>query len=156
MGLFSKLFSGSSRSEPPAIDPFDGPPPAWRTRPALGPHGFVRVVGESQYQETLLGLHTLFETIGREDRNFAVTLQPEPHNQFDSNAVAVQTESGSTIGYLERDVAETYQRIISTQQKRVRCWARLVGGADEAPNIGVVLDFEPIAILKQTSPNTNK
>jgi len=129
--------------------PFDGPPPPWREA-APGPHGFVQVAGESFYQSTLQELSTLFDVAGREQRNFAVRLTPDPTNQYDRNAVAVQTEDGMTIGHLPRHIARTYQPVLLAQPGVVRCWARLTGGAIEGKkSIGVVLDFIDVDELKQ-------
>lgn len=68
---------------------------------------------------------------------------PEPENPHDPNAVAVKTERNATIGYLSRDVAKSYQKRLLAQPVVVTCPARLVGRG--TPNIGVVLDFEPVS-----------
>ena len=129
-------------------DPFDGPPVPWREADPRRPHGFVNVVGESHYQKTLGELSEFFDMLQRTERNFAATLKPEPLNPHDPLAVAVQTDNGLTLGYLPRDIAQSYHAIIAAQPKRVCCWAQLCGGTEDAPHIGVVLDFEPVAALK--------
>src|SRR5687767_12519780 len=66
----------------------------------MGPHGFVRVVGESVHQDTLQA----FAAILNEGCVFTVMLVPEPTNQYDPAAVAVKTEGNATIGYLPREI----------------------------------------------------
>ncbi len=129
-------------------DPLDGPPAPWRTRTEAhkGAHGFVAVVGESHYQETLRQLSDFFALIGRGERTFTATLKPEPANAYDSNAVAVTTDDGTTIGYLAREMAETYQKRLLRQTAVVRCPAQLRGGGDGGQVIGVVLDFEEVHV----------
>lgn len=114
-----------------------------------GHHGFVEVVGESHYQETLQQLSLLFETIGRDERNFTVKLVPEPSNPHDANAVAVVTEGDAKVGYLARDVAKSYQKHLLKQRAPVLCPARLTGGEPGKPSIGVVLDFIEVQKLKE-------
>lgn len=114
-----------------------------------GPHGFMNVGGESFYQETLRGLYNLFSANGDPtERVFTAILVPEPDNPHDSNAVAVMTEGGAKIGHLPRDVARINQKAIRTHGAPVRCEARLCGGRDDMPAIGVVLDFAPVRELK--------
>ncbi len=127
--------------------PLSGPPAPWRTRGAshAGSHGFVAVVGESHYQETLRSLSDLFEVIGRTERTFTVKLVPEPTSPFDPNSVVVMTEGGATVGHLAREMAKTYQKRLLRQPEVVLCPAQLRGGAD-GQNIGVVLDFEEVHV----------
>jgi hypothetical protein len=113
-----------------------------------GHHGFVQVVGESQYQDTLQQLSALFATIGRAERNLVVKLVPEPDNPYDGNAVAVVTEGDATVGYLSRAVAKSYQKHLMRQPSVVTCPAKLTGGEPGKPSIGVVLDFEEVRKLK--------
>jgi hypothetical protein len=116
-----------------------------------GHHGFVQVVGESHYQETLQQLSQLFATIGRTERVFTVKLVPEPDNPYDPNAVAVVTEGDAKVGYLSRDVAKSYQKHLLQQPSVVTCPAKLVGGQGSKRSIGVVLDFESVQPLKTRS-----
>ena len=97
-----------------------------------GHHGFVGVVGESAYQDALRGLPEVF----------TAKLVPEPQNPYDSSAVAVMTVDGRTVGYLARDIAESYQPPLLQQPQAVTCPAKLTGGGDQL--IGLVLDFEPV------------
>jgi hypothetical protein len=113
-----------------------------------GHHGFVQVVGESNYQDTLLQLSALFETVGRIERTFVVKLVPEPDNPFDPNAVAVMTEGDAKVGYLSRAVAKSYQKHLREQKEVVTCPAKLTGGEPGKPSIGIVLDFKQVRKLK--------
>lgn len=112
-----------------------------------GGGGFVAVVGESHYQDTLRGLSDLFELVGRDNRVFMVRLVPEPTNAYDSNAVVVQTEGNVTIGYLRRELAADVQKLLMAQPAIVTCQAQLRGG-DNGQQIGVVLDFEKVHELR--------
>jgi hypothetical protein len=144
--LHAAIFGAPTPPHAPTRDPLDGPPAPWRTRTDAhkGPHGFVAVVGESHYQDTLRQLSDGFETIGRDERTFTVQLVAEPTNPHDPNAVAVTTEDGTTIGYLAREMAATFQkRLLRRQPDVVRCPAQLRGGEDDQ-SIGVVLDFEEV------------
>jgi hypothetical protein len=146
--LHAAIFGPSAENRPnPKTDPLDGPPAPWRTRdaPRNGAHGFVAVVGESHYQEKLRALSDAFETLRRDERTFTATLKPEPANAFDTNAVAVTTDDGTTIGYLAREMAVTFQKRLLSQTGRVRCPAQLRGGAD-GESIGVVLDFDDVHV----------
>jgi len=160
--FFGVLFGNKTNENEPTA----APAKAWREAPVktistdvghgivatmtypTGHHGFVQVVGESQYQETLQQLSTLFETIGRTERNFIVKLVPEPENPYDANAVAVLTEGDAKVGYLSRSVAKSYQKHLLQQQEVVTCPAKLTGGEPGKPSIGVVLDFEQVRKLK--------
>jgi hypothetical protein len=134
-----------TRTPVPEKDPLLGPPAPWRISDHEGPHGFVAVVGESHYQETLRGLSVLFETIERHERTFTAKLVAEPTNLYDPNAVAVTTENGTTIGYLASEMAATFQKRLLRQPDVVRCPAQLRGGAD-GRSIGVVLDFAQVDV----------
>jgi hypothetical protein len=148
--LHAAIFGASAQNRPVAKtnDPFAGPPAPWRTRQDThqGPHGFVAVVGESHYQEDLRKLSDFFELIERTERTFTAKLVAEPTNPYDSNAVAVTMEDGTTtLGYLAREMAATFQKRLLRQPAAVRCPAQLRGGAD-GQSIGVVLDFEEVHV----------
>lgn len=115
-----------------------------------GHHGFVAVVGESHYQETLLQLKTALDTLERDPPAFEAFLIPEPENPHDPNAVAVATPAREKIGYLSRDVARSYHKALLKQGTLVSCPAELVGGTREKPAIGVVLDFAEVRRLKES------
>jgi hypothetical protein len=104
---------------------------------ATGHHGFVSVVGESHYQETL---QRLADRLGS-DGVVRARLVPEPDNPHDASAVAVCLDDGlAKIGYLPRQVVANYYPRLLKHGAPVTCPARLTGrGA-----IGVVLDFEDV------------
>lgn len=133
----------------------DSAPLAWRKAPeqtwtedaghgisvtmstTTGHHGFLNVVGESNYQETS---RPLAERLGR-DGVFVARLVPEPGNRHDGNAVAVcVNDSLAKVGYLKREVARNYHRRLVQHGTPVTCPARLTGVG--LGTIGVVLDFE--------------
>jgi hypothetical protein len=116
-------------------------PPKPVFQPRARSHDFMAVVGESHRQEAL---RSALEACGREVR---ATLECEPANAYDSNAVAVKID-GKHVGYLERDVAKRFRSFIATVSKPVECSARLTGGTTDKPSIGVVLDFSPIYALR--------
>lgn len=150
MSWFSKIFG---QDQPKAL----AHAPQWREPKVIHhtgliswneseAHGFVAIVGESFYQETLRGLAELFALIQRDPPVFTAVLVPEVHNPHDPNAVAVMTEGHATIGYLARDMAKTYQKILLKQKPPVTCPARLTGIGKES--FGVVLDFEKVRLLR--------
>jgi hypothetical protein len=130
---------------------------AWRTAPTktwsddvgegisvtmtvtTGHHGFLSVVGESRYQETL---RSRADQLGP-DGVFTARLVPEPDNPYDANAVAVCVDGSlAKVGYLARQVAKTYHPRLAGHGAPATCPARLTGVG--AGTIGVVLDFEEV------------
>jgi len=68
--------------------------------------GFLRVVGESHYQDALSAAKT---SLADDDQPVLMaTLVPEPMNSHDSNAVMVIIEPFGQIGYLARESAKRY------------------------------------------------
>jgi hypothetical protein len=135
-------------------------PLAWREPPAkmrhIGvgmtmttrePHGFVRVVGESFYQDTLQAFAAIIDA----GCVFTVMLVPELTNQDDPNAVAVKTEGNATVGYLPREIAKSYQKRLLQQPDVVRCPAKLSGVEGGKNEIGIVLDFGNVQRLKTSN-----
>jgi hypothetical protein len=150
---------GAAPAREPQRQEGASPAAPWRREPdeRASAHRFVPVVGESHYQDALQKLSDLFAGIGREDRNFTVRLVPEPKNAFDPNAVMVTTEDGTTLGYLSKDIARTYQRVLMRQPSVVTCPAQLRGGSPEGTeNIGVVLDFVIVHRLKSPPGPTTR
>ncbi len=96
---------------------------------------FLAVVGESHYQDAL---RRLLESAP--DRRVAVTLAPEPENQFDPAAVAVLASGGDKVGYLARDLAGRWQHALLKLGPQP-CLAQLHGGTSDKPHIGIVLQF---------------
>ncbi len=113
----------------------------------------TETVGESHYQENLgrlavnLGL-TRGEIDGAECR---VLLQREPGNPYDPNAVRVIDGWARTLGYLSRENALLYQACFDIAARNGysagTCPARLYGGDDDRPSIGVWLDLKDPSTL---------
>lgn len=70
-------------------------------------HGLMGVVGESHYQPALQQLRAACP-----DGSCRVTLQAEPTNQYDPNAVRICDSGGQTLGYLRREVAKEVQAFL--------------------------------------------
>jgi hypothetical protein len=121
----------------PVVDPAlasERLPPAWEER-----HGYLGAVGESQYQPAL-------KRIARTGRLRWATLQPEPDNPFDVNAVAVLIR-GEIVGYLTRTDARRYQRRLRALIEPLQVPAKLIGGTRDKPSFGVLLDCREVARL---------
>jgi hypothetical protein len=136
---------------PPPEPPPESPPQKRKhtaVLPGTGRGFFVEVAGESFYQPALRTLQTL---AGKEP--VRVLLYPEPENAHDSNAVAIKTFEGETVGYLTRDDAPRYQQTLLALRERGQvgvCSAQLVGGTDDKPSIGIFLDIEvPTHVAKE-------
>jgi hypothetical protein len=126
---FLELFRRSSRSAAGRFFP-------------LPDEGFMRVVGESHYQEALKRLRGSCRP-GTEGRpSFPVTLIPEPDNPYDEHAVAVMSAVGR-IGYLPREDARRYGPTLQALQRDgyagASCRALLNGGKRDRPSFGVTL-----------------
>jgi hypothetical protein len=104
-----------------------------------GHHGFVSVVGESHYQDTL---RPLADRLGL-DGVFTARLVAEQDNPYDATAVAVCVDSTlAKVGHLARSVAKNYHVRLVQHGAPITCPARLTGVG--AGTIGVVLDFEDV------------
>ena len=99
--------------------------------------GMQHVVGESNYQATLLSVRDRISPA----RTFRAELRPAPDNPHDPNAVIVlDVETGSTLGYLPRHVAA---RIDHAELGAVlECDTKLIGGSEGKPSLGVMVDFD--------------
>jgi hypothetical protein len=109
---------------------------------AMPQDGFMRVVGESQYQPVLTQLAGRCVP-GAEGRpSFPVALVPEPDNPYDAHAIAVVSELGH-VGYLPRDDAPRYGLTMSFLRRGGydggSCSALLNGGSRDRPSYGVTL-----------------
>lgn len=105
----------------------------------------VDVVGESNYQGTLLQLAGGRTVDGPINREHIAWLVPEPTNKYDPNAIAVMI-AGSVVGYLSKADAPRYQSILARAVAVDRvpaAHAVLTGGWDRGAgdrgSIGVVL-----------------
>ena len=117
------------------------------------PDEIVRVVGVSHYQQALLAV------VGEagEDRvrhAATATLEPEPGNPHDANAIKVLVE-GRHVGYLSRDDAVRYGpavRLLREHDLVLACDAVVGGRGPDATtdNLGVFLELPraPEALLE--------
>jgi hypothetical protein len=94
----------------------------------------LEIVGESAYQDHIRQVN------GRAGGgDFEILLRPEPRNPHDANAVAVLAD-GKPLGYLPRKMAVVWQPSILAANANgfvVAGIARVFGGHDGAPNLGV-------------------
>lgn len=109
----------------------------------------MAIVGESYYGleiKTIAG-----NRLARgEEVVFTVTLQREPDNEYDANAVAVIGNYGNKIGHLSRDYAVEYKELLQLLESRglvATCSAKMFGGKGDKQNVGVWLDIEPVDVL---------
>ena len=103
---------------------------------SAGP-GFLRVSGESHYQDAL---KAAMQSKPEFEPTFEATLVAEPSNEFDPNAVAVIIAPFGKVGYVPKAVAERFQKVVRAARQPVHCQAKLHGGTSEKPSIGVALD----------------
>jgi hypothetical protein len=142
MGLIVKLAIGRGASARPPSSPQPGnvaSPGAGQLPSAMDGYGYLSVVGESQYQPAL-------QQIAQRGRTHWAKLVPEPGNPFDSNAVMVEID-GQTVGYLSRGEARRYQRRLLPLAEPMQVPAKLIGGTDDKPSIGVLLDHREVEAL---------
>ena len=73
-------------------------------------HTTIRVKGAMYYQaESAFTGGELLE--GR-----SISLKPEPHNKYDSNAVAIYSCQNKMLGHIARNIAEKYQKLCLANQ----------------------------------------
>lgn len=118
-------------------------------------HGFtLGIVGESYRQTALRALAGDRRRLG-EEVLFVAVLSPEHENDYDTNAIRVDVEGGSQIGYLSRKDAVAYRDVlaaVATQGAVAISRAQLIGGTPDKPSIGAMLDLEdPSELLKTLS-----
>jgi hypothetical protein len=148
----STLSKGSSR-EPELAKPED------RAIDVGTGHGVtLGIVGESYRQTALRTLAGSRLKTGQQV-TFTAVLRPEPQNPHDANAVKVETMDGSHLGYLSREDAGAYRdalTAIANTGAIATCNAKLIGGTEDKPSIGVMIDVRPpdelIANLSNTQP----
>ncbi len=79
----------------------------------------LRVTGAPHYQDELAAAAGPKRPGGVEDRRrFALVAEPE--NPHDPHAIAVRLESGETVGYLPREEAARYGRLMDAVAQRGR------------------------------------
>lgn len=107
----------------------------------------VLLRGDGEFDQAVAGTsrrQSDLEAIAQHKRpRLYAILRPEPHNLHDPSAVAVDIE-GRHIGYLPRDDAEEFSadaRQLGIGSGGAKVPAKLVGGYDESPTIGVRLDL---------------
>ena len=79
----------------------------------------LRVTGAPHYQDELAGASGPKRSGGVEDRR-PFALVAEPDNPHDPHAIAVHLEGGAKIGYLPREEAERYARLMELVAARGR------------------------------------
>jgi len=124
------------------------PPAATRPQPippgvTIGPDGRDRipgpggtplyldtkaVVGESQYQDALLRI-TGGKTEQGHRLRVSAELRRDPRNEFDRNAVMVLVK-GQAVGYLNRELAQSWNPALAKFKNRFEVPADIVGGWD--------------------------
>ena len=102
-------------------------------------YGYLAVVGESFRQPVL-------RQIAKRGRICWATLEPEPANPFDRNAVTVRID-GRLVGYLSRADARRYQRRLLPLTGPMQVPAKLIGGTWGKPSFGVLLDHRKVKAL---------
>jgi hypothetical protein len=81
---------------------------------------------------------------------FVATLVRQPTNPHDPNAIAVLSDRGNAIGYLSRSDAVAYGPVLAAveiENKTAQCHAKLLGGTQADPGLGVWLDIDPPGTL---------
>ena len=68
-----------------------------------------------------------------------VTIESEPENPYNKNAVRIANEAGETIGYLARGRYTCLKTVARVAP--VVCSAELRGGRSDKPSIGIVIDL---------------
>lgn len=138
----------SRRQAPQSPAPIPVPPSPVPVLPARP--DWIEIVGESFYQAALIPINLGFVVQLREedDRLFPVRLFPDPSNTYDPNAVAVKTLNGSLIGHLRREMAAQYHHLVPPDHV---CAAKLIGGTDDKPTIGVLVEFSAVRALNQAA-----
>lgn len=70
-----------------------------------------------------------------------VLLVPEPDNPVDPDAIAVYRSNGHQIGYLDARLAGEVSRLIALGGGAGASIADIVGGTEDAPTLGVILQM---------------
>lgn len=103
-------------------------------RPVRGKPVEIDIVGESHYEANL---RAVLQQYG--EGEFDIVLQADPSNPYDGNCVNVLVH-GQQVGNLARGMAEAWQPMILAAESEgytVVGRARLLGGTNEKPNLGV-------------------
>lgn len=132
--FFIKINSLKINREPPIIiEPFE-------LTATNGNQTFMEVVGESHYQRNIkkaLGIN------GEEYyKSILFTIEPDNYNSYDDNAIVVKIKD-FTVGYLPRNEAKKYRKMLATIgkiDKPAACYGELWGGGNKK-SYGIWLDF---------------
>ena len=139
MGLVDKLLGrdetgGAAARQAPTQ-------PSGRFLP-LPEDNFMKVVGESHYQDALRALVPQCVSAVDGRPSFCAVLVPEPDNAFDRHAIAVHGPTGK-VGYLAREDAARYGITFDALRRAGYdgglCTGLLNGGDRDRPSLGVVL-----------------
>ncbi len=106
----------------------------------------MNIVGESFHQDVL---RAALKTHGRGESVVVATLECEPQNKFDPNAVVVKIGE-QPVGHLSRAVAKSFHVWVVASPTPVICKGTLNGGTRDKPSIGLVLDFSPVYMLRDS------
>jgi HIRAN domain len=104
---------------------------------------YMGVVGESTRQGVLRLIDEGRRRKGQQV-TFVAELILEPDNPYDAKAVKVCGPKQETLGYLSREDARQYQtalRALARSGRRGRCRAKLIGGTEDKPSLGVMIDL---------------
>ena len=140
MGLVDRLLGRSAPPTPDAVRPTATQ--GLGRLMSLPEDHYMKVVGESHYQDALrvLAQHCVPGVDGRP--SFQAAVVPEPDNVHDRHAIAVHGPTGK-IGYLARDDAARYASTFDALRRAGydggSCTGLLNGGDRDRPSIGVVL-----------------
>ncbi len=108
----------------------------------------IDVVGESHYQDNL---EIVASESGRGwDDDLQAWVVPEPDNPHDKNACAIYIDD-LKVGYLRRQNAKEFKELIKLldldKYSKIGVKARLVGGTNNKPSFGVILDMPALDSL---------
>jgi hypothetical protein len=108
----------------------------------------LEVVGESFHQSNLE------RTVRKHGRSVEAILMPEPHNEYDANAVAILVDD-LIVGHLPREVAANYQgaitQLMSRTGKSVAVTGEIVGG--DPGHFGIWLTHDSSGVLGDAVPS---
>ena len=113
----------------------------------------LEVKGESFYQDEIR------HVVRSQGREIAAILVPEPHNQYDPNAVAVWV-AGLKVGHLSREDAAVYQqaiaRLMAAEGQPIALSGQIFGGEADRPSLGVWLyhDPEDFGVMSPSTPGS--
>jgi hypothetical protein len=105
---------------------FGKQPKSWKAKRSFEIYSAfpTEIVGESHYQDVLLGICGR-KTLNGHRKIVDAEMLPEPDNRYDPNAVAVYIDR-HVVGYLSREDAKTYHAIRGSTT--AACKALIVGG----------------------------